>query len=254
MARIRTIKPEYWTSDQVADCSPIARLLFVGLWNFCDDAGRHPAKARRVKMEVFPGDAFSAEEVQAWIDELIEADLLIPYEVDGKHYWQVTGWHHQKIDKPNIKHPAPPEIRQPVADQSTTSSRTVADQSTTSSRPVDDSSPPEGKGRDIEGKEPPLTPPSQGGRKASSRGQRLPDDWTLPDTWAAEAKRICRDMGADIAVSYEAERFRDYWLGVGGSKGCKRDWLATWRNWIRLACERQPTRGKAKPDPMRGAI
>ena len=42
MARIRTIKPEFWTSEQVVDCSPTARLLFIGLWNFCDDGGVHP--------------------------------------------------------------------------------------------------------------------------------------------------------------------------------------------------------------------
>lgn len=34
MARIRTIKPEFWTSEQVMGCAPLARLLFIGLWNF----------------------------------------------------------------------------------------------------------------------------------------------------------------------------------------------------------------------------
>lgn len=37
MPRIRTIKPEYWTSEQVLDLSIPARLAFIGLWNFCDD-------------------------------------------------------------------------------------------------------------------------------------------------------------------------------------------------------------------------
>ena len=41
MARIRSIKPEFWTAEQVMECSPMARLLFIGMWNFCDDGGNH---------------------------------------------------------------------------------------------------------------------------------------------------------------------------------------------------------------------
>lgn len=105
MARIRTIKPEFWTSEQVTDCSRDARLLFIGLWNFCDDAGRHKASALRLKMEVLPGDSVSTEQVRGWVRELIAADLIDEYEVDGEEYWEVTGWCHQKIDQPTVKHP-----------------------------------------------------------------------------------------------------------------------------------------------------
>ena len=48
MARIRSIKPQFWTSEQIADCSSNARLLFIGLWNFCDDCGVHPASPARL--------------------------------------------------------------------------------------------------------------------------------------------------------------------------------------------------------------
>jgi len=34
MARIRTIKPEFWTAEQVMELSRDARLLFIGMWNF----------------------------------------------------------------------------------------------------------------------------------------------------------------------------------------------------------------------------
>ena len=44
MARIRTIKPEFWASEQVMDCKPVTRLLFIGLWNFVDDFGRAPQR------------------------------------------------------------------------------------------------------------------------------------------------------------------------------------------------------------------
>ena len=89
MARIRTIKPEFWTSEQVADCSLVARLLFIGIWTFCDDHGVHPASTKRLKMEVFPSDQIGDDTIQALIDELVVAGLLYPYQVDGKGYWQV---------------------------------------------------------------------------------------------------------------------------------------------------------------------
>jgi hypothetical protein len=33
----------------------------------------------------------------------------------------------------------------------------------------------------------------------------------------------------------ETDRFRDYWRGEGGQRASKRDWVATWRNWMRRA-------------------
>jgi hypothetical protein len=148
MARIRTIKPEFWTSEQVADCSPTARLLFVGLWNFSDDGGVHVYSAKRVKMEIFPSDGFSDGYVNGLLNELLSTGLLKSYQFETKHYLKVSGWHHQKIEKVNFKHPQPDENTE------------FDDRSTTIRRPFDDSSPPdvdvdidvsslEGKGREI---------------------------------------------------------------------------------------------------------
>jgi len=107
VARIRTIKPEFWTSEQVVECSTIARLLFIGLWNFADDGGRHPASVKRLKMEVFPGDALDDQAIAGLVGELIAAGLVIKYEAEGLSYWQVTGWQHQKIDRPSFRYPEP---------------------------------------------------------------------------------------------------------------------------------------------------
>jgi hypothetical protein len=109
MPRIRTVKPEFWTSEQILNLSPLARLLIIGLWNFCDDSGVHPASSRTLRAEVFPGDDISIVEVQALVDEMIQQGLVAPYEVAGKSYWHVTGWkRHQRIEKPTYKHPQPP--------------------------------------------------------------------------------------------------------------------------------------------------
>ena len=115
MARIRTIKPEFWTSEQVVECSPSARLLFVGMWNFADDNGIHPASIKRLKMEIFPADDFSFGEIQAMVTELKDSGLVNEYEhSDGKSYWIITGWKHQKIDRPTYKYPKPSSVK--VAD------------------------------------------------------------------------------------------------------------------------------------------
>lgn len=105
MARIRSIKPEFWSSEQVMDLSPMARLLFIGLWNFCDDGGNHPASAKTLKAEVFPSDDITSASVQLLVDELSSNSLIVLYSSGGKEFWHVNGWKHQKIDKPTYKHP-----------------------------------------------------------------------------------------------------------------------------------------------------
>lgn len=145
MARIRTIKPEFWTSHQVAECSPTARLLFIGMWNFCDDSGIHPGNEVRLKMEVFPADNFSRNEIIAMLNELEKAKLIEVYNVEEQEYWRVTGWKHQKIDKPNYKFPLP--------DGSTPISGGFADRSTNSRRVVVDHSLAESNGRESSLKE-----------------------------------------------------------------------------------------------------
>ncbi len=108
MARIRSIKPEFWTSAQIIECSTNARLLFVGLWNFCDDQGRHPASPKQCKAEVFPSDDFNIETIQRMLDELSSNGLITFYVSDNIKYFYVNGWHHQKIDRPQkAKYPDP---------------------------------------------------------------------------------------------------------------------------------------------------
>lgn len=108
MPRIRSIKPEFWTSGQIIECSTNARLLFIGLWNFCDDEGRHTYRPKQIKAEVFPADDISADDILRMLDELSSNDLITVYEHDSQRFLQVNGWHHQKIDRPQpAKHPGP---------------------------------------------------------------------------------------------------------------------------------------------------
>lgn len=141
MARIRTVKPEFWSSEQVMSCRPMARLLFIGLWNFCDDGGNHPLAPRTIKALVFPGDDITTEEVSNLLGELEGAELIQSYWVTGKNYFHVRGWKHQKIEKKNFKYPGPPSE---FDDQSESIRQQFADESSTDRRPVDPGR--EGKG------------------------------------------------------------------------------------------------------------
>jgi hypothetical protein len=110
MPRIRTIKPEFWASEQIGECSPNARLLFIGLWNFSDDFGVHPDKPKELKAKIFPYDDATTSEVRAWTDDLVRLGLLRRFDANGATYLFVTGWEkHQRIDKPNKekRHPDP---------------------------------------------------------------------------------------------------------------------------------------------------
>ncbi|MDJ0950940.1 MAG: hypothetical protein QNJ94_18670 [Alphaproteobacteria bacterium] len=111
MARIRTIKPEFWASEQVIDVSRDARLLFIGLWTYVDDNGVIPVKPRTLKMQVFPADDdITSSTIRLLLDELSASGLIAFYTVDGVDYLHVTGWKkHQKIDRPSYKYPPPPK-------------------------------------------------------------------------------------------------------------------------------------------------
>jgi hypothetical protein len=67
------------------ECSPNARLLFIGIWNFCDDAGCHPLAPKQIKALVFPGDDITAAKVQGLPDELPATGLIVPYEAEASN-------------------------------------------------------------------------------------------------------------------------------------------------------------------------
>lgn len=99
MARIRTIKPEFWTDEAVTECSVSARLLFIGMWNFADDAGNLDRSAKQLKIRIFPTDKIDLEPL---IADLITHGLLMEYSVSDKKYLHIPGFvEHQVINRPS---------------------------------------------------------------------------------------------------------------------------------------------------------
>ena len=222
MARIRSIKPEFWVSEQIAECSTNARLTFVGMWNFCDDNGVHPAKPKTLKAELFPMDDITAAAVGDWVSELVRAGLVAEFESEGERYWHVTGWtRHQKIDRPSFKHPTPPA-------PNSSSPRRTLDESSASPRRA----PPPGEDRsgvDRSGEEKAASPKARPAAPVATRGTRLPKDWVLTD----DLRQYCVDTRPNLDPDEIAEGFRDYWISKAGKDALKVDWIATWRRWVR---------------------
>ena len=82
MARIRTIKPEFFTSEDIVGLSPLARLLYIALWCEADREGRMQWKPRTFKLRYLPADDAP---IDALCAELIAAGLVVLYG-DGLAY------------------------------------------------------------------------------------------------------------------------------------------------------------------------
>lgn len=97
MARARNIKPKFFTNEQLVGVSFAYRLLFIGLWTVADRAGRLADRPLQIKLQVFPGDDV---DVNAGLDELVLAGLLLRYSVDGIKYIQILTFNkHQNPHK-----------------------------------------------------------------------------------------------------------------------------------------------------------
>ena len=96
MARIRTIKPEFFTSESVLSVSPLARLFFIGLWCESDREGRLKWKPKTLKFRYLPADSVNIEKIA---EELIEEGMITIYEVDGNEYCEIPSFtSHQVIN------------------------------------------------------------------------------------------------------------------------------------------------------------
>lgn len=95
MARIRTIKPEFFLDEDVSDLHPLTRLLFIGLWCLSDKAGRLEDRPQRIKVQIIPYDDFNIDDA---LDDLHSKNFIIRYAVDDKKLIQIRSFEkHQRI-------------------------------------------------------------------------------------------------------------------------------------------------------------
>jgi len=100
--RIRTIKPDAFTSESLSSVSVLARWTFAGLWTYLDDAGLGRADTRLIKAALFPLDAVTTtDDVDGAVNELIDAGCIHTYMSGGKVYVHAPEFlRHQRINRP----------------------------------------------------------------------------------------------------------------------------------------------------------
>lgn len=202
MARIRTIKPEFFTSEDIVSLSPLARLLYIALWCEADKEGRLVWKPVTFKLRYFPGDSC---DMQALCKELLDARLVTLY---GNGYALIPTFRaHQHIN------PRESVSQLPDPDASSTRAPRVG---TRQSRDSDAQGGREGKGK--EG-----IPPNPHG------GDELPGFAAFWQTWPTndrkQAKGKCLDAwkkaGAEpqaalVLAHVERMKVSDLWTKERG--------------------------------------
>ncbi len=136
MARIRTIKPEFFTSEDIVSLSPFARLLYVALWLEADREGRLVWKPKTFKLRFLPGDNC---DIEALALELLGKGLVATYESSGQTFAEIpTFARHQVINNRERASVIPAR---------------VSDATSTRDSRVNDAASPSARGRERKGKE-----------------------------------------------------------------------------------------------------
>jgi hypothetical protein len=104
--RIRSTKPEFWTSKTIAALPWDVRLVLKGLESYVDDNGVGKDDIALIAADVFPRDLSSnPRDTLARLSEAIsvlsEAGLIARYELDDEELLYIDKWKDlQRIDKP----------------------------------------------------------------------------------------------------------------------------------------------------------
>lgn len=103
MARIRTIKPTFWTDEDMAEVSEAACLLAIGLLNYADDEGYFNANPKLIKAAVFPLREPSGS-IPVLLQELSNCGYIRLFSAqNGKRFGLIINFtKHQVINKKTI--------------------------------------------------------------------------------------------------------------------------------------------------------
>lgn len=97
MAKIRGIKPEFWTDSRIVGLKIPTRLFFIGLWNFCDDNGVFEWNPLELKMKIFPADDIDTTSA---LRDLVESTCVSKFQYKNKFYGIIPRFaKHQRPDK-----------------------------------------------------------------------------------------------------------------------------------------------------------
>jgi hypothetical protein len=222
VARIRSIKPEFFTSEAIAALELSARLTFIGLWTYVDDNGVGLDNELLITAAIWPLETDNLETLARTredIASLSRAGLVSRYRDSRKGYLHVTSWaEHQKVDHPRKpRYPLPGEAIEIKALASANGSvdHTLATDSRQTREDVD---PEQGSGIRDQGNPP--SPPA-GGKRVGRQDYDYDTDpvfghfWSVfpkkkgkPAAYAAWQKAMQRGADPNLIIK-AAECYRD---------------------------------------------
>lgn len=231
MARIRTIKPQFWRSPDIMQLDYFQRLLYIGLWNLADDEGRGVYSPASIAADLFLTE-FSLSpqgtitDVSNAFTKYRQLDMVVIYEWEGREYYQIVKWSdHQRINRKTASKIGPPTseniITEGIGEESVSAHAQLTEES------------PQGQGtltggiRNKEGKEISESPSPEPAAPEASPSQTPSFDSLddLADGYAAEqgdsipygtpedprcyAHR--NDLKSDVPPCFKCKQARDMW-------------------------------------------
>lgn len=202
MARIRTVKPEFFTSEDIVALDAFSRLLYIALWCEADKEGRLLWRPKTFKMRYFPADNL---DIEAMCKQLTDAGLVVTYG-DGQFAHIPQFAKHQHIN------PRETASTLPDPDASSTRAARVRHASVTKeTRDSDAQGGREGKGREGD------TPlPPKGGERfedfwlAWPKNDRKQDKGKCLELWKAKGLDAVADgILADVKAKRGTAKWRD---------------------------------------------
>ncbi len=101
MARIRTIKPEFFLDEELAALSAYHRLVFIGLWTQADKAGKLEDRPQRLKALLLP---YENKDMESILTDLARENFITRYENSGGRYIKIKNFlkhqrpHHTELE------------------------------------------------------------------------------------------------------------------------------------------------------------
>jgi hypothetical protein len=226
LGKMRGIKPDIWTDESFVEVTPLARLLFIGLWGFACDNGHIENKPRQIKMRVLPADECDVADLVA---ELVGVGLVVN---DGDYLVVPNFSKHQKIDKRYFRAcPHCPPMSQPaVPAGATVGARRAHAGATASPRQAPGEHPagPPDEGEREPEREPEDEERATGSHRHAARSRRPAT--ALPDRFEPDEsnRRLAQERG--LALDDVVAKFKDHSLATGKTYV---NWNAALSTWIR---------------------
>jgi hypothetical protein len=208
----RLLKEGIVDSSAIDGLTAQEEVFFYRLLVVSDDFGRMDARLPILKSRCFPLKDIQSATIESNLQSLVRQELINRYQIDGKPYLQILKWE-QRI-RSKGKYPSS-DGAQPIDEYKPIDSNLLTDDGLGKGLG-------KGKGKGIgNGK-------VDDGAKAP-KATRLSNDFVLSQEWID----VCKQLRPELNAQAIFDEFKDFWIAKPGQDGCKLDWLATWRNWVR---------------------